>query len=161
MWVIDVTNDTGVIENAWEWYSILPDWLRSKSLAKYKKKDDFIKHFKNDCLFYGQDGSEGSVLVVAEITALKTYEGHLFCPRFADPHLVSAVIRYGTNWVFKYTDCDRVINVVRTRHWGLKKIVENAGFVKTGYSLWDSAAATGKVFEGKLYIANRGDYEKK
>lgn len=155
MWNIDVTTDERVIHKAWNWYQLTPLWLKSKNLASKRTKDAFTDRIKNDTLFFGDAGQEGQVLVVAEAIAQETFEGHLFCPRTVSPEFVSAVIMYAKNWLFRYTDSQRILNVVRRRHWGLKRIVENAGFKPTGYSMWDASAADGQVFEGQLYMAQK------
>lgn len=156
MWAIGETNDTSVLEAAYEWYKEIPEWLRSRSLAEEAGDlESFIRHFEGDLLFYGDGGEAGDALVVGTRIAEGTHEGHLFCKRGSDPDFVQAVIMFAKHWTFRYTDSVRILSVLRTKHFGLKKLMYGAGFTPSGYSLWDSAAENGKVFEGQLFVAYR------
>lgn len=167
MWQIDIA-ETGYMVEYWlaechTWHHQLPQWLRSRAIAqKAVSLDTFIDHYRDAKIFWGVDNrsQHSKAVVIGEQITVDTMEGHLFCSRHASPELVAAIIRFGVQWVLKNTDIERIICVVRTRHWGLKKIVEDGGLIKTGYSMWDAAAADGSMFEGQVYVTRDGKRKK-
>lgn len=155
MWNIGLIEDPRLLLQAYEWQQALPRWLQQSARFCFDSAEDLSKDLEKGYNFLAQ-GDKGSAIIHGERIGFETYEGHLFCQRAADPDLVTAGIVYGTKWVFENSDAKHVVSMVRLKHRGLRRIVENAGFTRMGYEMWKGSVRNNRIFATEMYVAFKG-----
>jgi hypothetical protein len=138
MWRIDRLEGHG--EQAWKWYSRLPDFL--------KWTDDdaptFIESFEKGINFGGWDG-ELKAIVHGEDKG-EILEGHLFCDKDADTNLLTATINYAV----AHGPKKNILVETPARHKTIRNILIKSGFYDIGLS-----AYRGRMVETAHYLLAR------
>lgn len=128
-------------EEVFEWYLETPSILR----ANWQFEDDklkFVEDLENGMNFVAKKDGIFVAMVHGQPKSTEIIEGHLFCLPGTCPELLTAFVTYAKTEALKKYKV--VTTQTPTKHRGMLKLNERAGFMDSGYRSWNT------VYRGKL-----------
>ena len=152
MWSFKQLSETEGIVDAFIWQHEFPKWLQLQPLWSQDDIQPFTEYLDNGWRYGGYEADILRAVVHATPASANIAEGHLYCERKANPLLITALLIFAKDDLFRHHGITTVISPIRRKHKGLGKIVTNAGFSPSGMQMWAGLDGNDNLFETDLYL---------
>ena len=152
MWNFKQLSDDEGITDAFIWQHEFPKWLQLQPLWSHSDIQPFTEHLNNGWRYGGFENEKLRAVVHATPASSNIAEGHLYCYRKANALLITALLIFAKDDLFRHHGITTVISHIRRKHQGLGKIVEHAGFIPSGMQMWTGLDGNDNLFGTDLYL---------